>query len=152
MWMIIKNDILDGEAGLQVSVNTTDQHIRWDTMPKALPLYSIAHIFKNLEVKGRKIALNFALTDAPIDENALVRHFSPERFLCKITPMHMTNACIENSLITKGGYDHYYPYKDTEERLKSVGYDVIVFIPSKEEDDSRITCGNAILADKSGGE
>jgi 23S rRNA (adenine2503-C2)-methyltransferase len=33
-----------------------------------------------------------------------------------------------------------------EEALKNEGFDVIVFIPSKEEDESRITCGNAILA------
>jgi 23S rRNA (adenine2503-C2)-methyltransferase len=32
--------------------------------------------------------------------------------------------------------------------LKQAGYDVIVFIPSKEEDESRITCGNAILSSK----
>lgn len=28
------------------------------------------------------------------------------------------------------------------------GFDVLVFIPSIEEDTSRITCGNAILSDK----
>ena len=38
------------------------------------------------------------------------------------------------------------PYKDVEERLKGVGFDVIVFIPSKDEDNSLITCGNAILS------
>ena len=32
--------------------------------------------------------------------------------------------------------------------LEAVGFDVIVFVPSKEEDESRITCGNAILADE----
>jgi 23S rRNA (adenine2503-C2)-methyltransferase len=51
-------------------------------------------------------------------------------------------------MITDGGYDFYYPYKKAEEDLKAAGFDVIVFIPSKEEDESRITCGNAILADR----
>ena len=37
-------------------------------------------------------------------------------------------------------------YKEAEEALKAVGFDVIVFVPSKEEDESKITCGNAILA------
>lgn len=30
--------------------------------------------------------------------------------------------------------------------LTAEGWDVIVFIPSKEEDADRITCGNALLA------
>ena len=148
MWMIIKNDILDGEAGLQISINTTDQSERWKTMPCALPLYAISQILKGVQVRGRKITLNFALTEAPIDENMLWKFFNPDRFLCKITPMHMTQSCVENALITEDGYDHYYPYEDVEKRLKSVGFDVIVFIPSTEEDESRITCGNAILSNK----
>ena len=33
-----------------------------------------------------------------------------------------------------------------EQPLLDEGWDVIVFIPSKEEDEDRITCGNALLA------
>lgn len=55
-------------------------------------------------------------------------------------------ACREKKLTTKDGYEHYYPYRDVEKNLRESGYDVIVFIPSKEEDESRITCGNAILS------
>ena len=60
----------------------------------------------------------------------------------------MTTACKDNNYSTENGYTSYYPYKEAEERLKKAGFDVIVFIPSKEEDESRITCGNAILSDK----
>jgi 23S rRNA (adenine2503-C2)-methyltransferase len=148
MWMIIKNDVLDGEAGLQISINTTNQIERKKTMPKALPLFEISNLLKDVKIKGRKITLNFALTDAKINEHILYNWFSPDKFLCKITPMHRTDACINNNLLTADGYEQYYPYKDVENRLKSVGFDVIVFIPSKEEDESRITCGNAILADE----
>ena len=49
---------------------------------------------------------------------------------------------------TKGSYDTYYPYKNIERNLVESGYDVLVFIASKEEDESRITCGNAILMDE----
>ena len=97
---------------------------------------------------GRKITLNFALCDYEIDEKVLLEYFDPDDYLVKITPMHLTKACESNDLLTKGGYNHYSPYKETEERLKNAGYDVIVFVPSKEEDESRITCGNAVLADK----
>ena len=120
-------------------------------MPNSLSLKDIASELKwciGSELKGRKIALNFALTDAPIDAVELKRLFNPQYFMCKITPMHNTKAVIKNGMITDGGYDHYYPYKKVEEELKEAGFDVIVFIPSKEEDESRITCGNAILADR----
>ncbi len=41
----------------------------------------------------------------------------------------------------------YVPYQEVEQYLKDAGFDVLVFIPSIEEDESRITCGNAILSD-----
>jgi len=146
MWMVIKNDVLDGEAGLQISVNTTNPLSRRDNMPHALSLPEISELLKDIKVKGRKITLNFALTDANVNDRLLAQWFSPDNFLCKITPMHKTNACDANNLLTADGYESYYPYKDVENRLKKSGFDVIVFIPSKEEDESRITCGNAILS------
>ena len=38
-------------------------------------------------------------------------------------------------------------YKKFEQPLLDEGWDVIVFVPSKEEDSDRITCGNAIIID-----
>lgn len=146
-WMNIKNTYLNGEAGLQLSINTTDDSIRQQSMShNTLTLKEISDMTKELKPKGRKIALNFALTEAPIDEKVLIELFDPKYFMCKITPMHMTKSCEANGILTADGYDKFYPYKDVENRLKSVGYDVIVFIPSYEEDLGRITCGNAILS------
>jgi 23S rRNA (adenine2503-C2)-methyltransferase len=150
-WIKIKNETLNGEAGLQLSINTTDNIARKESMSyNTLSLLEISNMIHGIVaehgVVGRKIALNFALTDAEIDENKLRRMFDPKYFMCKITPMHMTNACEDNDIVTADGYESYYPYKDVEERLKSVGFDVLVFVPSKEEDDNRITCGNAILS------
>ena len=62
--------------------------------------------------------------------------------------MHETSACKERGLIIADGYNYYYPYREAEESLKAAGFDTLVFIPSREEDESRITCGNAILSDK----
>jgi 23S rRNA (adenine2503-C2)-methyltransferase len=146
-WIYLKN-YFKGNAGLQISVNTTDEKIRDATMPYTMPLRDISYLMGKMRETpvGRKIALNFALTGAPIDAKYLRQLFDPRHFMCKITPMHNTKAVIENNMMTDGGYDFYYPYKQAEESLKAVGFDVIVFIPSKEEDESRITCGNAILA------
>lgn len=150
-WLRLKNN-LGGEAGLQLSINTTDETIRAKTMPHSRTVEQMSEImyeaFKEVgPVFGRKITLNFALTDAPIDSEYLARLFPSDKFMCKITPMHKTKACVSKGIITDGGYDHYYPYKEAENNLKNSGYDVIVFIPSHEEDESRITCGNAILSD-----
>jgi len=150
-WLEMKNRF-EGEAGLQLSINTTSDEIRHKVMPSAMDIADISCMMSTLlydlryRVFGRKITLNFALTDAPIDAKLLKTLFDPRYFLCKITPMHNTDACIKNGLITDNGYDSYYPYKEVEQSLKDTGYDVIVFIPSHEEDDSKITCGNAILA------
>jgi 23S rRNA (adenine2503-C2)-methyltransferase len=150
-WMSIKNVDYRGNAGLQLSINSTDEDARREMFGGcALELEKISDIMGYLldenGLHGRKITLNFALTDREINASRLKKLFDPKFFICKITPMHMTRACEENVLSTPGGYDFYYPYKIVEEELKNEGFDVIVFIPSKEEDESRITCGNAILS------
>ena len=147
-WIRIKNNFLNGEAGLQISINSTDDLERNRSMGhNTLSLYDISNICDKLpNPKGRKYTLNFALADYEIDEEKLRKLFDPDKFICKITPMHVTNSCQENNIKTKNGYTEFTPYKDVEERLKSVGFDVIVFIPSFEEDEGRITCGNAILS------
>lgn len=150
-WMEIKNDLLKGEAGLQISLNSTDEAQRKEMFNNnACSLKQIYGIMNELpKPYGRKITLNIALNDTYIiDPDILFKYFEPKYYLIKITPLHKTNTCIENKLQTSNGYDKYYPYKECEEKLKKAGYDVIVFVPSKEEDESRITCGNAILADK----
>jgi len=148
-WMRIKNRVYEGNAGLQISVNSTSEEERRRMFRgKALRLFEIARLFEGVVPFGRKIALNFALAGYEIDEQLLAALFSPEMFMCKITPMHETAAVKRNGLETVEGYTSFKPYQDVERRLKSVGFDVIVFVPSKEEDESRITCGNAILADK----
>lgn len=99
--------------------------------------------------RGRKYTLNFALADdSIIDGKVLASMFDPRKFMCKITPLHRTNSCEANHIQTSGGYDSFVPYKKVEEDLKANGFDVIVFIPSYDEDNGLITCGNAILSGK----
>jgi 23S rRNA (adenine2503-C2)-methyltransferase len=147
-WMRIKNRLYKGNAGLQLSINSTDEEERNKMFNNnCLSLYEIRKLMTGIIPSGRKITLNFALSDYKISAKTLKKYFDPDDYLIKITPMHMTESCKDNGLITENGYDNYYPYKDIEAMLKYVGYDVIVFVPSKEEDESKITCGNAILSD-----
>jgi 23S rRNA (adenine2503-C2)-methyltransferase len=147
-WMRIKNRLYAGEAGLQISLNSTDDEQR-DFLfnGNAHELLSISRIMEGIVPFGRKIALNVALSSETIvDPGVLLKYFSPERFMVKITPMHETEACAENNIHTRFGYSTFTPYRALESALTDAGYDVIVFVPSVEEDGGLITCGNAVLS------
>lgn len=151
-WCRIKNLIYKGEAGLQFSINSTDDLQRNDMFQGcSLSLREISEIGRSLpEPIGRKYTLNFALADNfIIDAKELKVLFNPRKFMVKLTPIHQNTACNKNSIITSNGYFDYSPYREIEHKLINEGFDVLVFIPSIEEDTSRITCGNAILSDKS---
>lgn len=144
-WLVIKNNTYQGEAGLQLSINSTNNEEREVMFSgSALSFEEVGAIAKRVAFeippKGRKITLNFALAGYEIDEDKLLEYFDPEIFLCKLTPMHVTESVVDNKV------SFIEPYEEVEERLKSAGYDVIVFIPSHEEDMGRITCGNALLS------
>jgi len=65
--------------------------------------------------------------------------------MCKITPMHNNNACRKNGIETVGGYDSFEPYEHPEKELTNAGFDVLIFVPSMDEEDGLVTCGNLIL-------
>lgn len=146
-WMRIKNRLLKGEAGLQISINSTDEAERKIMFnDNACSLEEISRIMEGCIPNGRKITLNFAVANYIINPETLLKYFSPDDYIIKLTPMHKTIAAIENNIKTAGDYTTFYPYQKYERELKEVGYDVLVFIASYEEDMGRITCGNAILS------
>ena len=145
----IKNDLFRGDAGLQISINSTSDEQRKDMFNgTSLSLEEISDIVNNLPFpKGRKYALNFALADNyEVDAIKLRKLFDPKKCMVKITPLHMTHSCETNNIKTSGGYTSFTPYQKAEADLIDAGFDVLVFVPSKDEDEGRITCGNAILS------
>jgi len=145
----IKNKLYKGEAGLQFSINSTSDEQRNDMFSgNSLTLDQISHIGKGLPMPvGRKYALNFALADDYIvDAIKLSNMFDSDKFMVKITPLHKTKSCEDNNIQTTGGYDSFVPYKKSESELIQQGFDVIVFVPSYDEDLGLITCGNAVLS------
>lgn len=148
-WCWIKNFVYQGDAGLQLSINSTNEEQRKEMFSgNALTLEEISEIGKNLpQPLGRKYALNFALADNyEIDAAKLLKLFDPKKFMVKITPLHLTESCKDNEIKTTDGYEYFTPYKPAEKALIEAGFDVLVFIPSEDEDEGRITCGNAILS------
>ena len=146
-WMRMKNRLLNGNAGLQISINSTNDMERFTMFNgNACSLKEIGKIMEGIIPNGRKITLNFAVADYEIDAKKLLEYFDPDDCIIKLTPMHKTATAVKNSIKTKGDYTSYYPYQKYEKSLKKAGYDVLVFIASEYEDLGRITCGNAILS------
>jgi 23S rRNA (adenine2503-C2)-methyltransferase len=137
-----------GQLGLQVSINSTCEKQRSEMFGKdAHTLEEISEMLSTLpDPISRKYCLNFAYsTDYEIDADKVRRLFDPDKWMCKITPIHNNTACTENNIKTVGGYDSFHPYRKPEEDLKAAGFDVLVFVPSMDEEDGLVTCGNVIL-------
>lgn len=150
VWCSIKNDLYGGEAGLQLSINSTSDKQRLELFDyKSLSLSAISKIADKLPMpKGRKYTLNFPVTAQTIlDAKELTSLFDKDKFIVKITPIHETASAIENGFEVTG-YSDYNVYRMFEQPLLEEGWDVIVFVPSKEEDSDRITCGNALIAEE----
>lgn len=145
-WIRLKNRVFRGNAGLQLSINSTDEAVRERIFRRsALPLWKIAQLLDGCVPVGRKFTLNFAVCGWPIEAAVLLRYFDPDRFIVKLTPMHETKAAQAHGHKTEGDYTSPHSYEGVKQKLEAVGYEVLVFVTSTDEDLSRITCGNAIL-------
>ena len=147
-WCEIKNDLYNGQAGLQISVNSTNEDQRQQMFSgRSLTLEEFSKIAAEFpEPISRKYCLNFAYsTDFEIDAKKVLGLFDPNKWMCKITPIHNNNACRANKIETVGGYESWQPYQKPEEALRAAGFDVLVFVPSIDEEDGLVTCGNVVL-------
>lgn len=147
-WCDIKNELFNGQAGMQFSINSTDESQRSDMFSgEQLTLEEFAKIADRMPVPvSRKYCLNFAYsTDFIVDGKKVDDLFDRDKFMAKITPIHNNNACREHGIETVGGYDSWEPYQKPENSLKEYGWDVLVFVPSIDEEDGLVTCGNAVL-------
>lgn len=146
-WMRLKNRVYQGNAGLQLSINSTDEQERQRMFSgHACSLEDIGEIMRGIVPTGRKITLNFAVAGYTVNPKVLLRYFRPEWYVIKLTPMHKTARALSEGIKTEGDYTTPEPYEALENTLRDSGYDVLVFIASRDEDDGRITCGNAILS------
>lgn len=148
-WIYIKNIARNGEAGLQFSINSTDDNQRsYQFNNLSLNLTEISKIGELLpKPLGRKYTLNFAATkDSIINAKKLTELFDKDKFIVKITPIHETKSALENNFDIGSSYTDYDVYRKFEDPLLEYGWDVIVFVPSIEEDSDRITCGNALIS------
>lgn len=140
--------IFGGEDGfgLQFSINTLDEEARNKAFNNmSLSLQEIGELIKGLPApKKRKFTLNFAVTsESNLDPALMDKYFDKERCIVKITPIHETIEAVNNGYEIVKSFDVYEKF---EKPLVNAGWDVIVFVPSEEEDSDRITCGNSLIA------
>ncbi|MCS7010613.1 MAG: hypothetical protein N2049_10315 [Anaerolineales bacterium] len=133
-----------GRFQCQFSLHTTDDRLRDEIIPiRKWTLAEMAAYGERFFAPGdRKITLNFALArHYPLEAGVLLNHFSPEKFLIKITPLNPTYRAAENGLASR--IDPYAPDQRDEvvEALRQAGYDVIVSIGEVEENQVGSNCG-----------
>ena len=137
-----------GEDGfsLQFSINTLNEEQRNEMFRGcSLSLTEIGGIIDWLPMpKKRKYTLNFAVTSkSNLDVDLMNKYFDKEKCIVKITPIHETVEAVNEGYEIVTDFDVYEKF---EQPLVKDGWDVIVFVPSKEEDTDRITCGNSLIA------
>lgn len=132
--------------GLQFSINTLDENDRNEMFRnRSLSIQEISDIIKELPMpKKRKYTLNFAVTSkSNLDVALMNKYFDKEKCIVKMTPIHETVEAVDEGYEIVHDFDVYEQF---EQPLVNDGWDVIVFVPSKEEDEDRITCGNSLIA------
>lgn len=136
----------NGGIGLQFSINTlneADRNAMFRNM--SFSLQEIGEIIDLLPMPiGRKYTLNFAVTSkSNLDVSLMNNYFDKKKCIVKITPIHETVEAVNEGYEIVKDFDVYEKF---EQPLVNDGWDVIVFVPSREEDEDRITCGNSLIA------
>jgi len=135
----IKKEKYPAGFQLQFSIHTTDKKLRDWLMPiKKWPLEKIAEYgAKFRDGKDKKVTLNFALAETlPVDPNALLRCFSPDVFLIKITPVNPTFQAARHGITSRGP-----EAGDVAAGLERAGYEVRVSPGEPEENRIGSNCG-----------
>lgn len=134
----------NGHFQFQFSLHTTDQLLRDQIIPvKKWSFAQMAEFGARFYQPGdRKITLNFALAQGnPLEPHILLEHFTPDKFLIKITPLNPTYRARENQLAS-----YINPCQPDEpdnlvEALRQAGYEVILSIGEVEENAIGSNCG-----------
>jgi 23S rRNA (adenine2503-C2)-methyltransferase len=146
----IKKEQYASSFQLQFSIHSTDKAQRDQLIPvRKWDFSEIASYGRNFfDPGGRKITLNFALsTDTILDPEVLLKYFSPEYFIIKLTPVNPTFKAVKNNMQTLiTGDTRKYEIKD---RLEACGFEAILSIGEWEENQIGSNCGQYVQAIKS---
>ena len=137
-----------GRFQLQFSIHTTDDALRERLIPaRTWPLERIGRYGDAFYAEGdRKITLNSALPDGmPLDAEVLLRHFDPDKFIIKMTPLNPTYRAAGSRLTSYLGLSEGDDRRGVVPALRRSGYEVIVSIGEPEENLIGSNCGQFVL-------
>ncbi len=141
----VKDDhYADGHFQLQFSIHSTDTDVRSRLCPiKTLSFDEMAEIGRSFRTNGdKRVTLNFCLIEGiPIDPAVVRRHFDPEHFLIKLTPLNPTVRAEEAGLVSLIEKDREEAAKVTVEAFREQGFDVLLSIGEYEENQIGSNCG-----------
>ena len=144
---IKNNKYNNGRFQLQFSIHSTAEKERDHLMPgPKWPLAKIAEYGERFyKPEDRKITLNFALARGfSLDPKVMIKIFSPDYFMIKITPVNPTLRAVENGLESYiSPYDIYLPYEIVEQ-LRQQNYDTLISIGENEENLIGSNCGQYV--------
>ena len=138
----IKQNIYKEKFQMQFSIHTTDLTLRdWLIPIKKWGFEQIKDYGESFYREGdRKITLNFAVGEnSEVNPDILLKYFSPEKFLIKITPVNPTYKAYENKLSSNCHFNSVqYSLVD---KLTKTGYEVILSMGEAEENNIGSNCG-----------
>jgi len=142
--LVIKKSKYPLRFQFQFSLHSTDENKRdWLIPIKKWDFKKMAEYGnKFYNNGGSKISLNFALSKhSLIEPGILLRYFSPEIFLIKVTPVNPTYQATKNNITS------ILPQQkgvELVESLQTAGYEVIVSVGEFEENYIGSNCGQFI--------
>ncbi|MCQ2551066.1 MAG: radical SAM protein [Clostridia bacterium] len=145
----IKNEVYDGNASLQISVNTTDEEERNKAFQNmSMGLEDIAKATKDLPMpKGMKYLLNFAVgQNTVVDADVIDSLFDKSKFAVKITTLHETFNAKDNGFVRTDVYKEFDHFEEIEKSFTDRGWDVVTYMDTQDEDSDQLTCGNLALS------
>jgi 23S rRNA (adenine2503-C2)-methyltransferase len=138
-----------GHFQLQFSVNSTDEGTRDSMMPvKKWSCRQIAEFGEQWYSPGdRRVVLNFALArGVEVDPGALARHFTPQCFMVKLTPVNPTESALRSGFRTVLSGANPDGAAGLVEELGRLGFECVVSIGDDREIAIGSNCGQAAYA------
>ena len=133
-----------GRFQLQFSIHSTDPDVRSRLCPiRTLSFEKMAEVGAGFREPGdKRVTLNFCLIeDIPIDPEVVRRHFDPEHFLIKLTPINPTDRARSAGLRTLIEKDREEGAQFYVDAFREQGFDVLLSIGEYEENRIGSNCG-----------
>jgi 23S rRNA (adenine2503-C2)-methyltransferase len=146
--LMIKKELYPDSFQLQFSIHSTSAKQRDMLIP--VRKWDYRHIARYGEKfytpGGKKVTLNFAVSpESVIDEKILLKYFSPDYFLIKLTPVNPTFKAKKNKIESK--FSSNEPVTDPlPEKLRAAGFETIISMGELEENQIGSNCGQFVQA------